>query len=270
LNKTNLPVLVLKGIALLPNNDIRIEFENDSSKIIIDEAEMLHDNKILVVNEKEPGVLPKLGIIAKVSHKIELPNGKVRVLVTGIKRVQVVEYLNQSKPEEPLESIITDIIIPDISVNDEKHYINKVYKEFETYTKKLPYVSNSALSIIASTKSLNKITDIIVPYLQIDNNRLLDYVYELNPIKRSEMILEDIYHEIEVFEIEKNIDDKIRKELDENQKEYILRQKIKAIKEELGEASIKDNDADTLKEQIKNLKELIELLEDQIKNLKRA
>lgn len=254
MNKTNLPVLVLKGIALLPNNDIRIEFENDSSKLILDEAELLHDNRILVINEKEPNKLPNIGILSKISHKIELPNGKVRVVVTGIKRVQVIEYLNQNKPEEILESIITDIDGSTNSSSEEEHYINKVYKEFEMYTKALPYVSNSALSAISNSKSLCKITDIIVPYLQIDNNRWLEYVYELNPIKRSEMILEDIYHEIEVFEIEKNIDDKIRKELDDNQKEYILRQKIKAIKEELGETSIKDNDVDTLREQIEKLK----------------
>lgn len=254
MNKTNLPVLVLKGIVLLPNNDIRIEFENDCSKIILDESELLHDNKILVVNQKETNTLPNIGIVAKISHKLELPNGKVRVLVTGIKRVQVVDYLNQNKPEEALESIITDISIPNNCINDEEHYINKLYKEFEIYTKTLPYVSNSPLATIASSKSLDKVTDIIVPYLQIDNNRWLEYVYELDSVKRAEMILEDIYHEIEVFEIEKNIDDKIRKELDDNQRDYILRQKIKAIKEELGESSIKDNDVDTLREQIEKLK----------------
>lgn len=254
MNKTNLPVLVLKGIVLLPNNDIRIEFENDCSKIILDESELLHDNKILVVNQKETNTLPNIGIVAKISHKLELPNGKVRVLVTGIKRVQVVDYLNQNKPEEALESIITDISIPNNCINDEEHYINKLYKEFEIYTKTLPYVSNSPLATIASSKSLDKVTDIIVPYLQIDNNRWLEYVYELDSVKRAEMILEDIYHEIEVFEIEKNIDDKIRKELDDNQRDYILRQKIKAIKEELGESSIKDDDVDTLREQIEKLK----------------
>lgn len=254
MNKTNLPVLVLKGIVLLPNNDIRIEFENDCSKIILDESELLHDNKILVVNQKETNTLPNIGIVAKISHKLELPNGKVRVLVTGIKRVQVVDYLNQNKPEEALESIITDISIPNNCINDEEHYINKLYKEFEIYTKTLPYVSNSPLATIASSKSLDKVTDIIVPYLQIDNNRWLEYVYELDSVKRAEMILEDIYHEIEVFEIEKNIDDKIRKELDDNQRDYILRQKIKAIKEELGESSIKDNDVGTLREQIEKLK----------------
>lgn len=257
MNKTNLPVLVLKGLTLLPNNDIRVEFDNDISKTIIDEAELFHENMILVVSAKdshEKNILPRVGIIAKFSHKLELPNGNIRVVITGIRRVKVIEYLNQNKPEETLESIVTDLDTLKISKKDEGHYINKISKEFERYTKLLPYVSNSALSIISNTKSLDKITDIIVPYLQIGNDRYHEYIFELDPIKRTEMILEDIYHELEIFEIEKNIDDKIRKELDDNQKEYILRQKIKAIKEELGENSIKDNDAQSLREKIDLLK----------------
>lgn len=254
MNKTNLPVLVLKGITLLPNNDIRVEFDNDQSKIIIDEAELFHDNKLLIVHEKEENKLPKIGILAKFSHKIELPNGKIRVVITGIRRVQIVEYLKQSKPEDTLESIVTELDVELPSHKEEQNYINKLYKEFTRYTKTLPYVSNGALSIIANTKSLDTITDIIIPYLQIDNDRFIEYVYELNSIQRTEMILEDMYREMEIFEIEKNIDDKVKKELDDNQKEYILRQKIKAIKEELGESSIKDNDADILREKIKELK----------------
>ena len=258
MRKINLPVLVLKGITLLPNNDIRVEFDNDGSKGIIDEAELFHDNRILVVHQnnvsEEKSDLPKIGIIAKISHKLELPNGSLRVVITGMDRAQVVEYLNQNKSGETLESIVVKLNESDIPAETEKMYMDKLYKEFERYTKQIPYVSNSALGTVSNTKSLNKITDIIVPYLQIENERNLEYVYETNCVKRLEMILEDIYHEMEVFEIEQEIDEKIKKDLDDNQKEYILRQKIKVIKEELGESSIKDDDVSSLKRQIEMLK----------------
>lgn len=258
MRKINLPVLVLKGITLLPNNDIRVEFDNDGSKGIIDEAELFHDNRILVVHQnnvsEEKNDLPKIGIIAKISHKLELPNGSLRVVITGMDRAQVVEYLNQNKSGETLESIVVKLNESDIPAETEKMYMDKLYKEFERYTKQIPYVSNSALGTVSNTKSLNKITDIIVPYLQIENERNLEYVYETNCVKRLEMILEDIYHEMEVFEIEQEIDEKIKKDLDDNQKEYILRQKIKVIKEELGESSIKDDDVSSLKRQIEMLK----------------
>ncbi len=254
MNKTNLPVLVLNGITLLPNNDIRIEFDSDTSKLIIDESELFHNNLILIVNEQEKHILPGLGVVAKLSHKIELPNGNIRVVATGLYRAQVIKYLNQNKQGELLESIIQKIELTEIDVTEEEHYINKLYKEFESYTRALPYVSNEPLNILASIKSLNKMTDIIVPYLQIDNARYLEYLFEIDSTKRLQMILEDIYHEIEIFEIEKNIDDKISRELDESQREYILRQKIKAIKEELGDTSLKEDEVENLRNKIDKLK----------------
>lgn len=254
MNKTNLPVLVLNGITLLPNNDLRIEFDSDISKLIIDEAEMFHNNTILVVSEKEKNQLPVIGVVAKLSHKIELPNGNIRVVATGLYRAQVLKYMNQNKQGELLESIIKKIEIEELDSSEEEHYINKLYKEFENYTRVIPYVSNSPLNILSNTKSLNNMTDIVVSYLQIENNKFLEYLFELNPVKRLEMILEDIYHEIEIFEIERRIDDRINKELEDNQKEYILRQKIKAIKEELGDTSLKEDEVDSIKKQIDKLK----------------
>ena len=114
--KTELPVIILKGIVLLPNNDIKLEFDNDLSKSIIDVAELFHDNKILIVsneNALEENVnlneLPKIGVISKISHKIELPNGKTRLIITGIKRANVVDYLNKTKNNDILEAIVEEV-----------------------------------------------------------------------------------------------------------------------------------------------------------------
>ena len=113
--KTNLPVILLKGITLLPNNDIRLEFNNDESKNIIDVSELFHDNELFVVSTTETvdklktENLPKIGVIAKITHKMELPNGKIRVIITGKKRAQVHEYLNLNNNFEVIESIISNI-----------------------------------------------------------------------------------------------------------------------------------------------------------------
>ena len=83
----NLPVLLLKGLILLPNNDIRLEFDNDISKSIIDVAELFHNNLIFVVSQNNPleehpdiGDLPKVGVIGKINHKIELPNNLLNII----------------------------------------------------------------------------------------------------------------------------------------------------------------------------------------------
>ena len=259
--KTNLPVIILKGIVLLPNNDIRLEFENDDSKNIVDISELFHDNKVLVVSqinllEEMPNIdeLEKYGVVSKISHKMELPNGKVRVTITGLYRAQVYEYLNKNRADDILESIISKSDVDKIPDKEEKAFTRKLYREMEIYIKALPYVSNSVLALISNVTSLDKMTDIIVPYLQIDNRRTIEYLKTNSSLIRLEMILEDIYSEKEMFRIEKELDTKVRKEMEDNQKEYILREKIKAIKQELGDTSLKEVEIEELKEKIKKIK----------------
>jgi len=258
--KTNLPVIILKGIVLLPNNDIRLEFANDESKNIIDVSELFHENKLLVVSAKEDfdktsnSKLPKIGVIAHISHKIELPNGKTRVIITGKKRAQVQEYLNLNNNYEVIESIVKDVEEEQITEKEENVIIRKLYKEVENFTKTIPNMSNSVLALIVNSTDISKMTDIIAPYLPIENARLNEYLLETSKTKRAKMILEDLYKEEELYEIDKKIDLDIKKTLDDNQKEFILREKMKIIKQELGEGNYKDQEIDKIKEKLNQLK----------------
>lgn len=272
--KTELPVIILKGIVLLPNNDIKLEFDNDLSKNIIDVAELFHDNKILIVSNEnllEENInldeLPKIGVISKISHKISLPNGKVRLIITGIKRCKVIEYLNKNKKDDILDAIIEEIKEEKIEEQEEKALTKKLYREVEYHTKAIPYVSNSVLSLISNITSLDKMTDIVGPYLQTDQTRLIKYLNEISSKERLKLILEDIYNEQEMFEIEKRIDNKVKATIDENQRQYILKEKIKEIKKELGDISLKENEINKIREKIKelNLNEKIkERLEEEL------
>ena len=219
--KTELPVIILRGIILLPNNDIRLEFDNDVSKNIIDVAELFHDSKVLIVSKEDPleesvdlKELPKIGVIARISHKMELPNGKTRLVISGLKRANIIEFLNNDKNEDILEAIIEEVNPKEIDTYQEHALIKKLHRELEYYTKTIPYVSNSINSTIKNMTSLDKMTDVIVPYLNIDQDRVLTYLYELNPVERLTYILEDIYDETEMYQIEKEIDSRVKKEMD--------------------------------------------------------
>ena len=258
--KTDLPVILLRGTVLLPNNDIRLEFDNDVSKNIIDIAELFHDNNILVVSgndplEEVPNIkeLPKIGVISKISHKMELPNGKTRIIITGLKRAQIYEYLNLNKKSEILEAIASEVTDEILDIKEEKTLTRKLYRELEHYIKTVPYTSNSVLSSILNITSLSKMTDIIVPNLPIELNRMHKYLNETSSYKRLQMILEDIYSEEEMFAIEKKIDVEIREGLDNSQKEYMIHEKIKLLKKELGDTSIKEDEIDDLRKKIENL-----------------
>ena len=274
MTKINLPVIVLKGIILLPNNDIRIEFDNNENSNIIDLAEAFHDNKILVVNDlnvlevstsvKE---LPNTGIVSKITHKIELPNGKIRVVLTGLSRAKIKEYLNIGTKDN-LESIVELTEIEILDNKKEEVYIKKLYREMENYIKALPYVSNSILATISNINSLDIMTDVVAVYLNNQANKLNKYVSETSSLKRLEMILEDIYEEISSFDIEKELDLRVKQEIDKNQREFLLREKIKQIKDDLGESSIREEELEKLKNKTLNLKapsKIISRINDEIK-----
>ncbi len=257
--KADLPVILLKGIVLLPNNELRLEFDNEESKNIIDLSELFHENRILVVSSNDPleespdkKELPKIGVISEIIRKIELPNGNIRVVIKGIERAEVFEYLNLSK-RDVLEAIVSSFEVEEIDEKTEIAMVRKLYRELETYIKRVPYMSNSILASVDSVKQLSLMTDLIAPHLPIGLERLLEYLNERKQINRTEMILEDIYQEQELFDIEKQIDQKVKKRIDNSQKDYLLHEKMNVIKEELGEHSLKEDEVRELRQKLKVL-----------------
>ncbi|MBR6689953.1 MAG: endopeptidase La [Bacilli bacterium] len=255
--KFNLPVIVLKGTILLPEAEIKLEFEDEVSKNIIDESELFHDNNLLIVtqNSIEENIiineLPNIGTIAHITRKLELPNGKVRVVLKGVKRAHILEYLNISK--DSIESIVSYIRNQTIDEETNRGILRKLNLELENYINKVPYMSNSLLSLISDTTDLNKITDIIVNHLPIEVSKKIEYLVQINPIKRVEMILQDMYKEEQLFNIEKKLDTKVKKELDNDEKNFYLKEKIKQLKSELGEISPKEDEIENLKNKVEEL-----------------
>lgn len=258
MKKQNLPALILKGTVLLPNNDLKIDLEKTSVKEVLDEAEFFHDNNILIVNEinnLEEQInlnnLPKIGVIAKVTHKIEIPNNKIRFELSGIKRVYVNEYLNINNN---LETIVEELNETLEEKDKEIVYVEKLKRELNEYIKEIPYASNSILNPIKDINDLGVLTDIIAPYITIDLTKLNEYLCELDIKKRFIKLLQDINDEINNFQIDVEIEKEIQREIDKSQKEYILREKVKVIKKELGEESLKEEEIQNLYEDVKNLK----------------
>ncbi len=243
---TILPVILLKKIILLPNNELRLEFDNDISKNILDESLLHHDNKVFVVTqldglEEQPDLkdLPLIGITAIIQSRIELPSGKIRVVLVGYKRAIVNDYLKDESINKALISEIDSLVVEE-EVNIAMG--RKLKKEIENYIKEVPYISNSVISKIEDAKSLDVITDIIVNHLQLSISRKHQYIGCYDPLKRTKMVLEDIYKDEESFAIEKKLDGLVQDEIDKNQKEYILKEKLEIIKKELGDTDLRDNE----------------------------
>lgn len=252
--KHDLAVIVLKGYILLPNNELKIDIKITSDAL--ESSELFNDNKILVVTDLDNleetidvNKLPNIGTVAHIDQKIELPNGLTRITLYGQSRARIKEYLNT----DDLEAIVEELKDNKIDKKEEQIIINKLNRELTEYTTLIPYISNCFINSLQNIDSLSIYTDILSSNMEIDKMRMLSYLNELSPIERSKMILEDIYDAKEMYQVEQNLDIKLKKQLDENQKEFLLREKIKLIKEELGDLSITENDIDNLKNRLKEL-----------------
>ena len=257
--KNNLPVIVLRGLILLPFNELKLEFEDDDSRKIADMAELFHDGKLLVVSSKDPydvnpdiNTLPKVGVESKIVHKMVLPNGKVRVTIKGLERVNVKNYISL-KADNTLEAIISRKEKEVLDSLEEKAIIRRLQRELEFYVNNVPNVGNGMLSKLHNVTSLEEFIDVLVPFLPIMIDRVYDYLEEDKISERARMLLLDIYKEEELFNIERDLDLKVSKEFDKNQRDFLLREKLKMLKEELGDVSSKEEELNELRDKLEKL-----------------
>lgn len=261
MNKKSLPVILLRGIVVLPYAELKIDLVDELDTKIINIATENHDGMVLLVSPedfKEEKIeikkLPNLGVIGKITKKTTLPNGCIRVTIEGIKRTVISDYLPYDDISDVFKAYVSSPVKYAIDVSDERALLRKLKLEVERYIEIVPYASNSILGIIDEIESVSKLADVIANYMPTTFERKYSFLTTINPHTRVMMNLEDIQKELDVYEIEKKLDSKLKKELDNSQKEFILREKIKLIKEELGDISSKDDDINEIKEKLKKLK----------------
>lgn len=257
MTQTNLPILYLRDVVLLPFNDIRLEFSNDIDKKILNIAESNYDGYVLLINlndplEEEPdyNTLPDIGILGKIKSKIDLPNGITRVVMTGIDRVEIVSINNNN---DFLSAFVISTKEYDYNEVEASALRRVLYRKLDEYIDISPYMSNTVIGRITEVKNISKLSDIIVSELPLEYNEVLKYVSITNPMNRIREITLDLSKEIETVRLENEIEDNLKVKLEEEQKEYMLREKIKLIKEELGEVDLKDADIDKIRNKMNSL-----------------
>lgn len=257
MTQTNLPILYLRDVVLLPFNDIRLEFNNDIDKKILNIAESNYDGYVLLINLNDPleedpdyNTLPDIGILGKIKSKIDLPNGITRVVMTGIDRVEIVSINNNN---DFLSAFVISTKEYDYNEVEASALRRVLYRKLDEYIDISPYMSNTVIGRITEVKNISKLSDIIVSELPLEYNEVLKYVSITNPMNRIREITLDLSKEIETVRLENEIEDNLKVKLEEEQKEYMLREKIKLIKEELGEVDLKDADIDKIRNKMNSL-----------------
>ena len=237
-----LPVIPLRGITIFPNMIIHFDIGREKSVASLEQA-MLKDGNIFLVTQKDPNLeLPEdkndiysIGSICKIKQILKLPKGgATRVLVEGIERAEVIDFIVN---ETFLECNVKKILDKESDVEDKEDtaFKNQLIKAFDEYIYATECDESKVSSLIDQENNLSKISDLVAAYMQLSDEKKQIILETIDVHERIEKLLIFIEEEIQIVQIEKEISNKVKTKIDKSNKEYFLREQIKAIQQELGE-----------------------------------
>jgi len=249
-----LPSIAIRGIAPFPHTDLRIEVGRLVSKNALLDAEKNFSNYVLLLIQENPmhdapspsNVLD-YGVVAKIGIKIKLPNGNFKVKFDPIVRAEV---LNIEQTEPFFITRFKTLPTVQENVDQELGLVRMLAKQVLENNKQILKNPKVCLEAIQNGVSSDKLCDIVVNNMKISETMKYKYLKTDSLNKRLTYLLEDIEKEKYMGQIENDINIAVKKNIDENQKEYYLREKMRAIQEELGDKVKKDSDIEDLKAKV--------------------
>jgi len=234
-----LPLLPLRGLTVFPFMTLYFDVGREKSIKALEEA-MINDQLIFLVAQKDASTdspdtdeIYSVGTISKVKQLLKLQGDTIRVLVEGINRAEIKEII-QKEPFFVAEVSEAEIY-EDFDENEVEALKRRVVSLFEEYVKLSGKVSPDTALSVSEIGNINQISDIIANNIPLKLEQKQEILSVFHPLKRVEKLLQIIYQETEILEIEKDINAKVRKQIDKIQKEYYLREQMKAIQSELGD-----------------------------------
>ncbi len=269
-----IPLIPLRGVSIFPYMVIHFDVGRDKSINALEEA-MVNDSLIFLTTQKEAKVdMPTsddfydVGTVCKIKQMLKLPGETIRVLVEGINRAKIKQIID----EEPyFEAEIEEFIYESEEIKDKETeaVMRLVFDDFEQYITTGNKVSADVLLTVSEIDDPGRFADVIAAYVllkQEDKQRILE---AFHPAKRLEILHVILKEEIEVLKIEEKINQRVKKQINKVQKEYYLKEQMKAIQKELGEEESIEEEVDNYIEKIEEIKMPEEVKEKAIKEAKR-
>ncbi len=251
-----MPILALRGLAVFPDQTVHFDVGRPKSIRAL-EAAMKQDQTLLLIPQKDITVddpklidLYQIGTVAKVKQVLKAQGENLRILVTGICRGKITE-LSQSEPY--YSGIVESVPTPETADNVRSHAMRREANNlFGLYVQMSEYPAQAVQMRMMSSDSNGFIADSIAQNSGIDFPDKAKMLCQLNPTKRLEMALRLLSQEVEMLRLESSIQQKTRAAIDQNQKDYYLREQIKVLREELGEGE-DENEFETYAANIRGL-----------------
>ncbi|MBY7143237.1 endopeptidase La [Virgibacillus sp. NKC19-3] len=250
---TQVPLLPLRGLLVFPSMVLHLDVGRDKSVAALEQA-MMGDQTIFLAAQKKVSLeepeskdIYQIGTLAKVNQMLKLPNGTLRILVEGIHRGEIIQYM-----ENEQEFVVEIEKIEDIhgKTNEEEALMRTLLEQFEQYIKLSKKITQETFATVSDIEEPGRLADIITSHLSLkikDKQELL----ETKDIKqRLNTLIKLISNEQQVLDLEQKIGQRVKGSMEKTQKEYYLREQLKAIQKELGEKEGKTSEIGQLDEKI--------------------
>ena len=277
-NKEVLPAIALRSMVLFPGTVIHFDVARQKSILALEDA-MANDQKVFLIAQKDGNIedpsesdLFETGSVAVIKQLLKLPGDSVRVLVEGVKRAKVCDFV-KADPYFVCEIAEKEVFEENVDPAEREAYhrnLSELYEEYFTLSGKL---APEMLDSVLATDDVSRLSDLIASNVMMkfeDKQKLLS---EFDVFERATALCAILKSEISILGVEKKIAMKVREQVDENQKEYFLREQLKAIENELGEKDGTSAEIAEYKKKIKKLKlpqEANEKLENELKRLSKT
>ncbi|MEK4881773.1 MULTISPECIES: endopeptidase La [Paenibacillus] len=252
-NKTKgrrFPLLPLRGLLVYPSMVLHLDVGREKSVRALEKA-MVEDNLILLcsqseVNIEEPGQddIFRVGTVANVRQMLKLPNGTIRVLVEGVERAEIINYIDN---DEYYEVMARELPEDEDSNQECDALMRTVLNQFEHYITLSKKVTPETLAAVSDIEEPGRLADVITSHLSLKIKDKQEILETIDVSKRLEKLLDILNNEREVLELERKINQRVKKQMEKTQKEYYLREQMKAIQKELGEKEGRVGEAEELR-----------------------
>ncbi|WP_079708344.1 endopeptidase La [Paraliobacillus ryukyuensis] len=250
---TQLPLLPLRGLLVFPTMVLHLDVGRKHSIEALEKA-MMEDNKIFLVAQKESSIeeptesdLFEFGTIANVKQMLKLPNGTFRVLVEGIERGKINTFTTTEGAFIVEVEHLSDV---HAESNQEAALMRSLLDQFEQYIQVSTKLTKETYNTVVDIEQPGRLADIIASHLTLKMSIKQEILETVDVNKRLQNLIYYISNEREVLNLEKKIGQRVKKSMEKTQKEYYLREQMKAIQNELGDKDGKTGDVAELKRRI--------------------
>ncbi len=260
----DLPVLPLRGVAIFPASIVPLLISRESSLVMVEEA--LGGDRVIGLfaqraaetEEPAPADLHDRGCAGRILKMLKYPDGSIRILVQGLRRIEAVEYISESPYLRARIRHLDDEVEEAIELQAMK---TQVVQTFSRFVEMAPYLPDELQVVVINIKNPGRIADLVAANLNLALEEKQKLIETLDVAKRLSQVNAILGREIELLELGQKIQTEVQTELHKNQKEFYLRQQLKAIQRELGEEDGRMGEIDMLRRRIEEAKLPEEALE---------